>query len=138
MSFYKTVWMMGATVALCAASLASAALDSAQLAQERANVEQWKARRVASLTSETGWLTLTGLYWLKPGNNTFGRAKSNTLVLDNKSLAERAGTFVVKDGKVHFLAGKGANVTHDGQPVSDIELASDLTSDPTMLKSGSL
>ena len=138
MTFFKTVWMTGTAVALCAASLASAALGSAELAQERSNVEQWKARRLASLTSETGWLTLTGLYWLKPGENTFGRAKSNTLVLDNKSVAERAGAFVVKNGKVRFVARKGANVTHDGQPVSDIELASDLTSDPTMLKSGAV
>jgi len=139
MTFFKTVWMTGVAAALCAAAaLASAAISSADLTQERAGVEQWKARRLASLTSETGWLTLTGLYWLKPGENTFGRAKSNTLVLDNKSLAERAGAFVVKDGKVHFVARKGANVTHEGKPVSDIELASDLTSDPTVLKSGSL
>jgi uncharacterized protein len=140
MSFFKTVWMTGAAAALCAAALASAAISSAELTQERTNVEQWKARRVASLTSETGWLTLTGLYWLKPGENTFGRAKSNTLVLDNKSLAERAGSFVVKDGKVRFVARKGASVavTHDGKAVSDLELASDLTSDPTILKSGSL
>ena len=139
MTFFKTVWMTGVAAALCAAAaLASAAISSADLTQERAGVEQWKARRVASLTSETGWLTLTGLYWLKPGENTFGRAKSNTLVLDNKSLAERAGAFVVKDSKVHFVARKSANVTHEGKPVSDIELASDLTSDPTVLKSGSL
>jgi uncharacterized protein (DUF1684 family) len=139
MTFFKTVWMTGAAAALCAAAtLASAAISSADLTQERAGVEQWKARRLASLTGETGWLTLTGLYWLKPGENTFGRAKSNTLVLDNKSLEGRAGAFVVKDGKVHFIARKGANVTHEGKPVSDIELASDLTSDPTVLKSGSL
>ena len=139
MTFFKTVWMTGVAAALCAAAaLASAAISSADLTQERAGVEQWKARRLASLTSETGWLTLTGLYWLKPGENTFGRAKSNTLVLDNKSLAERAGAFVVKDGKVHFVARKGANVTHEGKPVSDIELASDLTSEPTVLQSGSL
>jgi uncharacterized protein len=138
MSFFKTVWMTGAVVALCAASLVSAAIGSAELTQERANVEQWKARRLASLTSETGWLTLAGLYWLKPGENTFGRAKSNTLVLDNKSLPDRAGAFVVKDGKVRFVARKGASVTHEGMPVTDIEMASDLARDTTLLKSGSL
>jgi uncharacterized protein len=138
MSFFKTLWMTGTAVALCAAGLASAAITGSDLAQERTNVEQWKARRLASLTSDTGWLTLAGLYWLKPGENTFGRAKSNTLVLDNKSLAERAGSFVVKDQKVHFVARKGTVVTHDGKPVTDLELASDLTSDPTVLKSGSL
>lgn len=138
MSVFKTVWIVGAAAALCVASLASAAIGGAELAQERANIEQWKARRLASLTSETGWLTLAGLYWLEPGENTFGRAKSNSLVLDNESLAEHAGSFVVKDRKVRFVARKGTQVAQDGKPVSDIELASDLTSNPTVLKSGSL
>ena len=138
MSFIKSVCIMGAAAALCAVSVASAAIGSDELARERQGVEQWKARRLASLTSETGWLTLTGLFWLKPGTNTFGRAKSNALVLDNPSLAERAGSFVVDGNKVHFVARNGAGITHDGEPVANIELASDLTSDPTLLKSGSL
>jgi len=138
MSFIKTAWILGAAAALCAASLASAAISNEDLAKERQGVEQWKARRVASLTSETGWLTLSGLYWLAPGTNTFGRAKSNSLVLDNASLAERAGSFVVDGHKVSFVAGNGAGITHDGEPVSRIELASDLTENPTMLKSGSV
>ena len=138
MSLFKTAWIMGAAAALCAATLASAAVSTEELAKERQGVEQWKARRLASLTSETGWLTLSGLYWLKPGANTFGRAKSNALVLDNPSLADRAGSFVVDGQKVHFVAHTGAGVTHDGQPVSDIALASDLTENPTLLKSGSV
>ncbi len=59
-------------------------------------VEQWKAKRLTSLTSESGWLTLAGLYWLKPGENTFGRAKGSALWLDNPSLAPEAGSFVLK------------------------------------------
>src|ERR1041384_8586095 len=104
MSFFKTAWILGAAATLCAASLASATISNEDLAKERQGVEQWKARRVASLTSETGWLTLNGLFWLKPGKNTFGRSKSNALVLDNKSLAERAGAFVVEGHKVSFVA----------------------------------
>ena len=138
MSFIKTLWIMGAAAAFCAASLASAAINSDELAKERQGVEQWKTRRLASLTSETGWLTLTGLFWLKPGTNTFGRAKSNSLVLDNESLADRAGSFVVDGHKVSFVTRSGAGITHDGEPVSNIELASDLTNEPTMLKSGTL
>ena len=47
-----------------------------------ADIESWRAQRVARLTSETGWLTLVGLYWFKPGENTFGRDADNALVLD--------------------------------------------------------
>jgi uncharacterized protein (DUF1684 family) len=143
----KAFCMAGAAAALCAVSLttglatASAqpgALSGADLAQERQNVEQWKAKRLASLTSETGWLTLTGLFWLKPGDNTFGRAQSTALSLDNPALAGEAGSFVVAGNKVRFVARTGAGITHDGEPVTDIELASDNTASPTMLRSGSL
>ena len=150
-TFLKAFCLAGAAAALCAASLSNGwanasatvgtqprAISAADLAQERQNVEQWKAKRLASLTSETGWLTLNGLFWLKPGDNTFGRAKSNALSLDNKALAREAGSFVVAGNKVHFVARKGVGVTHDGEPVSNIELASDVSGEPTLLKSGSL
>jgi uncharacterized protein (DUF1684 family) len=139
-----SIRIAGVLAALCIsvgaaqAASAPAPLGSAELAQERQVVEQWKARRLASLTSESGWLTLSGLYWLKPGDNTFGRAKSNALRLDNAALADKAGTFVVKGDKVRFVARRNAGITHEGQPVTDIELAADTTGKPTLLKSGSL
>jgi uncharacterized protein (DUF1684 family) len=120
------------------ASAQSTTPSSTELAQERQDVEQWKAKRLARLTSETGWLTLTGLYWLKPGENTFGRAKSNSLVLDNKALATKAGAFVVNGTQVKFVARKGAGVTHDGKPVSEINLVADTAGEPTVLNSGSV
>lgn len=139
----NAAWTAGVAAALGMASLAAAqnpsrGLSSADLAQERQLVEQWKTRRLASLTSETGWLTLAGLYWLKPGENTFGRAKSNALPLDNQSLANEAGSFVVNGDEVRFVARKGAGVTHDGEAVSEIDLAADTTGKPTLLKSGSV
>jgi uncharacterized protein (DUF1684 family) len=120
------------------ASGQSTAPSSAELAQERQALEQWKANRLARLTSETGWLTLTGLYWLEPGENTFGRAKSNSLVLDNEALASKAGAFVMNGTQVKFVARKGAGITHEGKPVSEIDLVADTAGEPTVLNSGSL
>jgi len=143
----KTTLECVAIVLLCLTGLVGAsaadetqprALNGAQLARERQSVEQWKADRLASLTSETGWLTLSGLFWLKPGENTFGSAGTNALRLDNPSLAGEAGTFVLEGRTVRFIARPGAGVTHDGKAVSEIELAADSTGDPTLLKSGSL
>ena len=31
------------------------------------DVENWRKKRIGNLTSETGWLTLCGLFWLKEG-----------------------------------------------------------------------
>jgi hypothetical protein len=62
-----------AIVALTAAmSLRIAAAENLQ--DEYARIADWRAKRLASLTSETGWLTPIALYWLKDGENSFGRA----------------------------------------------------------------
>jgi hypothetical protein len=108
------------------------------LQTERASVEAWRTERVSELTSDTGWLTLIGLFWLGPGPNTFGRAHTNTLVLDHPSLADSAGTFTLTGGKVTFTAKPGSGITHGGQPVSSIDLVSDAKDSPTVVSSGPL
>ena len=137
----RWVCAAGALAACGAVSLAATAvlpLTGTELAQERAEVAQWKARRLASLTSETGWLTLAGLYWLKPGENTFGRAKSNALPIDNAAVADKAGSFVLTGSNVSFVANKGAGITHDGAPIDRIDLKADTAGEPTILESGSV
>jgi uncharacterized protein (DUF1684 family) len=124
-------------VLLCAA-LITATASSSDLQSERASVEKWRAERVAELTGETGWLTLVGIFWLDPGESTFGRAPSNTLVLDHPSLAATAGTFVLAGDKVTFTAKPGSGITHGGQPVTSIELVSDAKESPTVVSSGPL
>ena len=124
-------------VLLCAAVITATA-SSSDLQSERASVEKWRGERVAELTGETGWLTLVGLFWLDPGESTFGRAPSNTLVLDHPSLAATAGTFVLAGDKVTFTARPGSGITHGGQPVTSIELVSDAKESPTVVSSGPL
>src|SRR5271168_3773238 len=38
----------------------------------RQAIESWRAERQAELTSENGWLTVVGLFWLQEGENRFG------------------------------------------------------------------
>jgi len=121
----------------CAAE-ASAAPGGAALESEQAAIAQWRSERVASLTSDNGWLTLAGLFWLKEGENTFGRAPGNALVLDNAALADTAGSFVRRGSQVRFVARAGGGVTHGGAPVTTLELASDASGNPTVLESGAL
>jgi uncharacterized protein (DUF1684 family) len=108
------------------------------LQSERANIEHWRTERLTELTNETGWLSLVGLFWLTPGDNTFGRAPSNTLVLDNPNLADTAGTFTLAGDKVTFTAKPGSGITHGGQPVGTIELICDARESPTVVSSGPL
>jgi uncharacterized protein len=108
------------------------------LQAERASINEWREKRINSLTSDSGWLTLTGLFWLKEGDNSFGRAASNSLVLDNPALARTAGSFVMSGRQVRFVAAPGSGITHAGQPIATIELQSDASAEPTVLASGTL
>ena len=44
----------------------------------RKSFDQWKAELVDDL--KQNWLPLAGLFWLKPGENTFGSDASNAVV----------------------------------------------------------
>ena len=124
-----------------AASLPTGADEPARdaaLRAEQAEVTQWRAARAQSLTSDTGWLNLVGLLWLNEGENSFGRGASNTLVLEHPALAQSAGTFVMHDQTVRFIARPGAGITHHGEPVTEIAMTSDAAGEPTVVSSGSL
>ena len=99
---------------------------------------EWRARRLASITSPTGWLTPVGLYWVKEGRNSFGRAKRNAFMLDSPSLPARAGEFELRAGQVRFRAARGSGITLDGKPVDDVVLASDKAERPSELIAGTL
>jgi len=137
-TIFKLPPLLCATLAAALTAATAAAAPAADLQIERATIEKWRADRLAELTNETGWLTLVGLFWLDPGENTFGRAPTNTLVLNHPSLAPTAGTFVLNAGKVTFTAKPDAGITHGGQPVTSIELISDAKESPTVVSSGPL
>jgi uncharacterized protein len=43
-------------------------------------IREWQQKRNAYQVSETGWVNLAGLFWLKEGINTFGSGPDNDLV----------------------------------------------------------
>ena len=116
-----------------------AAPESASAAQaEQEIVSRWRAQRIAALTSDSGWLTLVGLFWLRQGDNSFGRAADNALVLDHPALPARCGAFVLRGRSVRFEPAAGCAVTYAGRPVGSLELTADSGGNPTVLELGSL
>lgn len=105
---------------------------------EAATIAQWQAQRAESLKSESGWLTLVGLFWLEEGEATLGRDPQNEIRLDNRQLARAAGSFLRKGSEVRFVAKEGGGITHDGKPATSLELAPDTSANPTVLESGPL
>ena len=130
-------WSAVAGAATGAAGEQTNGQPSAQ-ASEEASVEQWRAKRLASLKSDTGWLTLAGLFWLKDGKNTFGSAAGNSLRLENPALTANAGSFVKSGDRVRFVARDGSGITHEGKPVTSIDMVPDTQEHPTTLESGPL
>src|ERR1051325_6169902 len=72
-----------------------AAADSAYLQ----SVEKWRQAYDAKLRSDDGWLVVAGLFWLHEGQNTFGSAAGNDIVMASPSLPARAGYFDLHAGK---------------------------------------
>lgn len=101
-------------------------------------LEQWKTKRLASLKSNDGWLTLIGLFWLKEGENKFGSDPSNDIVLPEGKAPALAGTLRLAGGKVKLEAQPGAGITSEGHPVTTLDLQSDEDGAPTTLELGSV
>ncbi|WNG49801.1 DUF1684 domain-containing protein [Archangium minus] len=101
-----------------------------------AETRAWHQKRIASLTSEEGWLSLVGLHWLKEGDNRFGSAQDNDLVFPASTPA-RIGTLTNKGGKVTLTVQPGVTLTRAGQPFTGGEV-SDSESEKDMLMLGSL
>lgn len=101
-------------------------------------VEKWRGDRVARLKSETGWLTLVGLFWLKPGENKFGNDPSDEIVVSGEKIPKQAGSFWLEQDRVQVKVNPGVVILSEGKPVTEMSLQSDADENPTVLNLGSL
>lgn len=65
-------------------------------------IDAWHQKRENNLKSETGWLTVSGLFWLDEGENTFGSAKDNKIVFPEGKAAEKMGSFTLLNDEVRL------------------------------------
>lgn len=89
-----------AAAVLGAQQLLAQGLDSAQYSKE---IDQWKAYRHERLTSETGYLALTGLFWV-PGDGcyTLGSDPSCDMVFPGRGVPPRLGMLTFDGDVVNF------------------------------------
>lgn len=97
-------------------------------------VERWHADRVARLVGTDGWLTVTGLFWLRPGANTVGSDATCDVRLPR--VPATVGSIELDGGRVVARVEPSARVTVDGAPVSGaLELRTDRDpGGPTILR----
>jgi hypothetical protein len=102
-------------------------------------IEAWRRERLQRLTADGGWLTVAGLFWLKPGANRFGADAAGDIVLPAHSSPPRAGTFTLEAGRVRVDVRPGVAVTLAGKPVTRADLRSDAGgAEPDVLSLGAL
>jgi uncharacterized protein (DUF1684 family) len=99
-------------------------------------VEKFRAEEIKDLKSN--WLVLAGLFWLKPGANSFGTASSNPIVLPAGTAPAKAGVFELTGDEVTLKMEPGAAATIDNQPVLTAKLQPDTSGKPTVVALGRL
>lgn len=99
-------------------------------------INEWHAQRVERLKNPGSWLNLVGLYWLKPGENTFGSDSSNDIVFPAKTPA-KMGTFILSDSVVSVKILDGVDVLVDSQKVEEAKLRPDTEKNTTVMNYGS-
>jgi uncharacterized protein len=114
-------------------ALCAAAPEAPDPAYEQ-SFEKWKAAQIDDL--KQNWLPLAGLFWLKPGVNSFGTDPGNALVFPKGPA--RAGEFDLegKDVTAKFLS--EAHAASAGKALGTVKLDADISGRPTVIEMGSL
>jgi uncharacterized protein (DUF1684 family) len=104
-----------------------------------AEIKRWREQQEAELTSDDGWLTLAGLFWLKEGRNSIGSGEGNDVALPAPAAPGQAGFIELRKDKATFNAPGNAGFTVNGRPVQSVELVvGEGDSKPTAVQFGSL
>lgn len=90
-----------------------------------------------AIRKQDGWLALAGLFWLHEGENTFGSADTNDIVLP-PSAPPRAGVLYLTAGRVHIQPAAGDLLQVDGRAAAPGLLEPDTSDHPTRISLGPL
>ncbi|HWQ13638.1 MAG TPA: DUF1684 domain-containing protein [Roseiflexaceae bacterium] len=85
----------------------------------------WRAEMEAALRSDTGWLTVVGLFWLHEGENTVGSDEGCDVLLP-QTAPPLLGRIELRDGTATLHVAPGAPVAVNGEPAASRALRSDV------------
>ena len=111
--------------------VALAAPSPAQDAAWQRDLAAWRAQHAADLQKPDGWLSLVGLEWLDPGDNSFGSAAGNKIHLPAGG-PENLGVLHLEGATVTLNPPPGGfpqDLLIDGKPAKSQELHTDPDSD---------
>jgi uncharacterized protein (DUF1684 family) len=110
---------------LASVTLAFAADTKSSASSWTSDLLAWRAQQAKDLQQPNGWLTLIGLEWLKPGDNSFGSAKTNALVVPAQA-APSFGIVRLTGDSLQLLP------PHDGYP-KDLQVDGAVPANPQTL-----
>jgi uncharacterized protein len=96
--------------------------------------DKWKAEQVDDL--KKNWLVLAGLFWLKPGDNSFGTDAASGIVFPKGPA--HAGVFTLQGEDVVAKFSPGAHALIAGKPANTETLLPDTSDKRTIVEMGSL
>jgi uncharacterized protein (DUF1684 family) len=100
-------------------------------------IARWRQQREANLKADDGWLTVSGLWWLRQGDTRIGSDPGNDVVLP--ALAPASVGVLTSIGRVAaFRATPGVTVTRNGRPFESGEIHSDADEHPDTLAVGDI
>lgn len=109
---------MSRFTAVLAVTVLSLAGRAAAQSYDAAATTEWRTAREAELTSPDGWLTVSGLHFLKPGANTIGTEGSNDIVLPEGTAPAQAGVLeFTPPSTVVLVPAAGVEARGDDQPI---------------------
>jgi uncharacterized protein len=132
MTVVRAVWKTTAAAVLCVAVASVLFAAPADAPTYRQSVEKWRQAYEAQLKSDGGWLTVSGLFWLHDGDNTFGSGPLNDIVLP-ASAPTSAGSFEFHTGHTTVHIKSGVHALLNGKPIETAEMHSDSNSDQLVI-----
>jgi len=129
---FRAIGLVIFLLALFAGLSAETAPDAAYLQ----SFDKWKGALVEDL--KQNWLPLAGLFWLKPGENSFGTDPGNAIVLPAGSAPAHAGSFFLEGADVTVKLAATAKASIAGKAVTTAKLQSDASGTATEVELGAL
>jgi uncharacterized protein (DUF1684 family) len=125
--------LLAASLCIFAASAANPPKGPVDAAYQQ-SFDKWKAELVYE--RKQNWLTLAGLFWLKPGENSFGTDSTNAIVFPKGPA--HAGVFELEGKNVTLNLSPDAHATIAGKAVTAVKLDPDISGNATVVEMGSL
>ncbi len=94
-------------------------MTAQKAASYQKEIENWHKNREAKLKSESGWLNIAGLFWLKEGKNTFGSNAENQIQFPEGTINAFAGHFERKGTTVKIFVAEGVEIKLNGKPIQE-------------------